>query len=93
MTVLKRAVLFLSLMPITSAFAQQGEQSVTGWKLQDAAKVSAAPAAVAMPEFKPEGWYDATVPGTVLTTLVDNKVYPEPLYGCMARICAPFRRA
>jgi hypothetical protein len=26
-------------------------------------------------------WYRATVPGTVLTTLVDNHVYPEPLYG------------
>jgi len=26
-------------------------------------------------------WYTATVPGTVLTTLVDNKVYPDPLYG------------
>ena len=26
-------------------------------------------------------WYPATVPGTVLTTLVNNHVYPEPLYG------------
>ena len=26
-------------------------------------------------------WYRATVPGTVLTTLVSNGVYPEPLYG------------
>src|SRR5579862_108697 len=26
-------------------------------------------------------WYRATVPGTVLTTLVNNHVYPEPLYG------------
>jgi len=26
-------------------------------------------------------WYRATVPGTVLSTLVDNHVYPEPLYG------------
>jgi beta-galactosidase/beta-glucuronidase len=26
-------------------------------------------------------WYQATVPGTVLTTLVNNNVYPEPLYG------------
>ena len=26
-------------------------------------------------------WYRATVPGTVLTTLVDNHVYPEPAYG------------
>ncbi|HVT81774.1 MAG TPA: glycoside hydrolase family 2 TIM barrel-domain containing protein, partial [Phycisphaerae bacterium] len=29
----------------------------------------------------PAGWYPATVPGTVLTTLVNNKVYPEPLFG------------
>jgi beta-mannosidase len=26
-------------------------------------------------------WYRATVPGTVLTTLVANNIYPEPLYG------------
>jgi Exo-beta-D-glucosaminidase Ig-fold domain/Glycosyl hydrolases family 2/Glycosyl hydrolases family 2, sugar binding domain len=26
-------------------------------------------------------WYQATVPGTILTTLVTNNVYPEPLYG------------
>jgi hypothetical protein len=27
------------------------------------------------------GWYIATVPGTVLTSLVNDHVYPEPLYG------------
>ncbi len=26
-------------------------------------------------------WYPATVPGTVLTTLVNNNIYPDPLYG------------
>jgi Exo-beta-D-glucosaminidase Ig-fold domain/Glycosyl hydrolases family 2/Glycosyl hydrolases family 2, sugar binding domain/Glycosyl hydrolases family 2, TIM barrel domain len=26
-------------------------------------------------------WYQATVPGTVLTTLVGNNVFPDPLYG------------
>jgi Exo-beta-D-glucosaminidase Ig-fold domain/Glycosyl hydrolases family 2/Glycosyl hydrolases family 2, sugar binding domain len=26
-------------------------------------------------------WYQATVPGTILTTLVNNNIYPEPLYG------------
>ena len=26
-------------------------------------------------------WYDATVPGTVLTTLVDQGVYPDPYFG------------
>ncbi len=31
--------------------------------------------------FATTGWYAATVPGTVLTTLVNNHVYPQPLYG------------
>ncbi len=49
--------------------------------MQDAAKVTASAAQIATRSFSPIGWYKATVPGTVLTTLVDNKVYPEPLYG------------
>lgn len=70
------------ILQASMACAQQGAAvTVGGWKLQDEAKVSAAPAVVATAAFKPEGWYAATVPGTVLTTLVDNKVYPEPLYG------------
>jgi hypothetical protein len=28
-----------------------------------------------------DAWYKATIPGTVLTTLVNNNIYPEPLYG------------
>jgi hypothetical protein len=52
-----------------------------GWQMQYAAKVPQAGAAIAAPGFSAAGWYTATVPGTVLTTLVNNKVYPEPLYG------------
>ncbi len=33
------------------------------------------------PGLSAPNWYRATVPGTVLTTLIDNKVYPDPLYG------------
>jgi len=43
--------------------------------------VSDAGAAVSTEKYKPNGWYAATVPGTVLTSLVNNGVYPEPLYG------------
>jgi beta-galactosidase/beta-glucuronidase len=53
----------------------------SGWQMQDVAKVPQAGAEVAIAAFKTDGWYTATVPGTVLTTLVNNKVYPEPLYG------------
>ncbi len=52
-----------------------------GWQLQDAAKVPQAGAAVSTLGFSTADWYAATVPGTVLTTLVNNHVYPEPLYG------------
>jgi Exo-beta-D-glucosaminidase Ig-fold domain/Glycosyl hydrolases family 2/Glycosyl hydrolases family 2, sugar binding domain/Glycosyl hydrolases family 2, TIM barrel domain len=52
-----------------------------GWRLQDAAKVPAAGAAISVASYKPRRWYAATVPGTVLTSLVNNGVYPEPLYG------------
>lgn len=54
---------------------------VGNWQLQDFAKVSAPPELISTTKFKPQDWYTATLPGTVLTTLVNNKVYPEPLYG------------
>jgi hypothetical protein len=53
----------------------------TGWQLQDLAKVTKTGAEVASPKFKTHHWRAATVPGTVLTALVDDGVYPEPLYG------------
>lgn len=53
----------------------------SGWQLQDAGKVPQAGAEIASAKFKTQGWYSATVPGTVLTSLVNAGVYPEPLYG------------
>jgi len=53
----------------------------SGWQLQDAAKAMQPGAQVSSRGFDTSGWYTATVPGTVLTTLVNNHVYPEPLYG------------
>src|SRR3984957_4937272 len=52
-----------------------------GWQLQDSAKVPEAGGALSAATFKPPGWYAATVPGPVLTSLVNNKLYSEPLYG------------
>ncbi len=54
---------------------------VSGWWLQDATKVAQDGSAVSAKSFRLDKWYAATVPGTVLTTLVNNHVYPEPLYG------------
>ena len=54
---------------------------VGNWQLQDEAKVAANGRTLSEVGFKTSGWYNAVVPGTVLTTLVANGVYPEPLYG------------
>jgi hypothetical protein len=53
----------------------------SGWFLQDAAKVTGDGKEISSLGFQPDGWYAATVPGTVLTSLVNDGVYPEPLYG------------
>ncbi|MCU1223383.1 MAG: glycoside hydrolase, partial [Edaphobacter sp.] len=72
------------MMPIAAAASSPLPPPVTidsGWQLQDASRVSQPGTALALADFKPQGWYAATVPGTVLTSLVNNGVYPEPLYG------------
>jgi Concanavalin A-like lectin/glucanases superfamily len=43
-----------------------------GWKLTPAPKVTATPEEISKPGFHAEGWWAATVPGTVLTTMVDR---------------------
>jgi mannosylglycoprotein endo-beta-mannosidase len=70
----------MSFIPMSQA-AQSTTQTIDGWQMQDWAKVSASAATVSTAAFHPEKWYAATVPGTVLTTLVNDGVYPEPLYG------------
>jgi hypothetical protein len=70
--------------PVALAASSSVSSPVTidaGWQLQDAAKVPEAGAAIALANYEPQGWYAATVPGTVLTSLVNDGVYPEPLYG------------
>jgi hypothetical protein len=75
---------FLAVLSSLRAAAAAFPQPMTlasGWQLQDVAKVPQPGAQVAAAGFDTSAWYAATVPGTVLTTLVNNHVYPEPLYG------------
>jgi hypothetical protein len=52
-----------------------------GWRLSSALDVTADPAQVSQAGFQMNRSYDATVPGTVLTTLIDRGIYPDPDYG------------
>ena len=52
-----------------------------GWKLAEAPAVSATAQQISTPGFDAAAWMPATVPGTVLTTMIDRGRYPDPDYG------------
>jgi hypothetical protein len=52
-----------------------------GWMLAEAPKITANGAALSQPGFNAKDWWAATVPGTVLTTMIDRGIYPDPDYG------------
>ncbi|HEV2424681.1 MAG TPA: glycoside hydrolase family 2 protein [Terriglobia bacterium] len=56
-----------------------------GWTIQSSAKVTASGQTISTAQFKPDGWYPATVPSTVLAALVADHVYPDPYYGANLR--------
>ncbi|TFH50418.1 MAG: glycoside hydrolase family 2 [Bacteroidia bacterium] len=53
----------------------------SGWEMAEAEKVTSAEHTVHSNELTTSDWYNATVPGTVLTTLVEQGVYPDPYFG------------
>lgn len=55
--------------------------TIGDWYLQAAPKVNATAEQIAAPNFSTNHWLAATVPGTVLTTMVDRGIYPNPYYG------------
>ncbi len=52
-----------------------------GWILLENDAVVASDVSIFSDEFSPEDWYNAVVPGTVLTSLVEQGVYPDPYFG------------
>ncbi|MGB6721467.1 MAG: LamG-like jellyroll fold domain-containing protein [Terracidiphilus sp.] len=52
-----------------------------GWRLAAAPQVKAAGEEISKAGFADKDWLVATVPGTVLTTMIDRGIYPDPDYG------------
>jgi len=59
----------------------QDRWQINGWRLAAANDVKTDGATLSRPDYDAGKWYAATVPGTVLQTLVDGGVYPDPYYG------------
>ena len=70
----------LSLIISFSLSAQQYELN-TGWKCIRSSLVNKTGGEVSKPSYQLKGWMPVVVPGTVLTTLLQNKQIPDPFYG------------
>lgn len=68
-------------LTIVQTSAQNKYELNDGWKCQKLADVHAGGIQLSKPDFSTDGWLNATVPGTVLTTLLNNKLVPDPFWG------------
>lgn len=75
------SLLSVLLLFNTVISAQQSYELNSGWYGINVAKVKDPGEKLSTPAYKLSGWIPATVPGTVLTTLLNNKLVPDPFYG------------
>jgi hypothetical protein len=61
------------------------------WLLQSSSTAKEPGATLSSRDFQPAGWYKASVPTTVLSALVDNKVYPDPYFGLNLKSVVGYR--
>ncbi|AHG93555.1 glycoside hydrolase family 2 sugar binding protein (plasmid) [Gemmatirosa kalamazoonensis] len=65
--------------------AQERETLRDGWAIQSSAEVGTDGARISAPTYRATGWHRATVPSTVVGTLVDDSVYRDPFFGMNLR--------
>jgi len=53
---------------------------LTNWTIQSSAQVTQTGDAISTPGYDAHTWYAARVPTTVLNALVEDKIYPDPIY-------------
>ena len=78
---LRFACLVLFSILALGLHAQSVYELNTGWTCAPIGNVKESGTAISQRSFGTSGWMPATVPGTVLTTLLNNKRVPDPFYG------------
>lgn len=73
------SVLFMAMTEKSSA--QTTYELNTGWRCKAATAVRDGGDKISTAGYQLSGWQPATVPGTVLTTKLNNKQIPDPFYG------------
>ncbi|MDP4185954.1 MAG: glycoside hydrolase family 2 TIM barrel-domain containing protein, partial [Bacteroidota bacterium] len=79
-TILQLLACYLALWG-QSLQAQNKTELNQGWKCSPVSAIKENGTDISVPSYSLEKWMPATVPGTVLTTLLNNKKVPDPFYG------------
>ncbi|TDE14478.1 glycoside hydrolase family 2 protein [Dyadobacter psychrotolerans] len=73
--------LVLLLCTHFTSFSQNKYELKQGWKCSPVLKVNDNGLRISSTSYPLTGWMPAVVPGTVLTTMLENKQIPDPFYG------------
>ncbi|MCK4446099.1 MAG: glycoside hydrolase family 2, partial [Candidatus Marinimicrobia bacterium] len=69
-----------SLVQCSTLNRPQAIKLEDGWQIQSVEQAAQNGTEISNPTFKPETWYDAQVPTTVLNALIENDLYENPYY-------------
>lgn len=78
---MKAIILLLLAISFYPVNAQNRYELHSGWKCISIQNLKEKGENISQPSFPLEGFLDATVPGTVLTTLLNNRLVPDPFFG------------
>lgn len=74
-------ILFVSLLGVSQLWAGSAKELNANWKCAPIKQVKASGEQISQPGFSLGKWQPAVVPGTVLTTMLENREVPDPFYG------------
>ena len=78
----KRLIAVLGFIGLTAtSFAQKQYELNSGWVCKNIKEIKDNGLAISQNNYSIKNWMPAVVPGTVLTTLLENKKVPDPFYG------------
>ncbi len=83
-----KRIITVCILLSSAAAAVQGQTRRAlhdGWQVQTSEKAGRDGAAISSPSYRATGWYRATVPSTVVGTLVEDGVFKNPFYGMNLR--------
>ena len=80
-----RLIVVLCAAASSALGAQEQLALHNGWQIQSSAKVGTDGASISSTTYRAVDWYRATVPSTVVGSLVDDSLYGDPFFGMNLR--------